>query len=93
ERYVGSLTSRQVNDLLQEIERSGVYEALPTLGIVPGIVDASVETTVSMQLVSATQERQVLDHEPADRAIVHDVAEAVRRRVEQAMERALTSAG
>ncbi|MCW2956196.1 MAG: hypothetical protein JWO69_1065 [Thermoleophilia bacterium] len=93
ERYVGSLTSRQVIDLLEEIERSGVYEALPALGLVAGSADPSLAPTVSMHLVSAARERRVLDHAPADHAIVHDMTEAVRRRVELAMERALTSAG
>jgi hypothetical protein len=93
ERYVGALTSRQVIDLLEEIERSGVYEALPAMGIVDGAVDASSTPVVSMRVESDTRERTVLDRAPADRAIVHDVREAVRRRVELAMERALTSAG
>ena len=93
ERYVGSLTSRQVIDLLEEIERSGVYEALPALGIVEGVADPAAAPVVSMKLVSQTRERQVLDRAPSDRAIVHDVTEAVRRRVDLAMERALTSAG
>lgn len=93
ERYVGSLTSRQVIDLLTEIERSGVYEALPTLAIVPGSADPSAAPVVSMQVVSATRERTVLDQAPSDRAIVHDVTEAVRKRVDLAMERALCSAG
>lgn len=93
ERYVGSLTSRQVIELLDEIERSGVYEALPALGIVKGVAEATTEPVVSMRLESASQDRTVLDRAPADRAIVHDVREAVRRRVDLAMERALTSAG
>jgi hypothetical protein len=46
-----------------------------------------------MRLESDTRERQVLDRAPADRPLVHDLHEAVRRRVELAMERALTSAG
>lgn len=93
ERFVGSLTSRQVIELLEEIERSGVYEALPALGIVDGSADPGATPVVSMKLESRTRERQVLDRAPQDRAIVHDVTEAVRRRVELAMERALTSAG
>lgn len=93
ERYVGSLTSRQVIELLEEIERSGVYEALPALGIVGGVAEATTTPVVSMRLESASHDRTVLDRAPADRAIVHDVREAVRRRVEIAMERALTSAG
>lgn len=93
ERYVGSLTSRQVIELLEEIERSGVYEALPAVGIVSGVADAGSTPLVSMRLESASQDRTVLDRAPADRAIVHDVREAVRRRVDIAMERALTSAG
>jgi hypothetical protein len=92
-RFVGTLTSRQVVDLLDEIERSGVYEALPALGIVAGAVDPDAAPCVSMQLESASRSRTVLDRAPADRALVHDVTEAVRRRVDLAMERALTSAG
>lgn len=94
ERYVGSLTSRQVIELLDEIERSGVYEALPALGLVAGDVDPTGDRpVVSMRVVSATKARQVLDRAPADRAIVHDVHEAVRRCVDLAAERALTCAG
>jgi hypothetical protein len=93
ERYVGSLTSRQVIDLLEEIERSGVYEALPALGIVSGSAEPDATPLVSMRLESTTRERTVLDRAPADRSIVGDVTEAVRRRVDLAMERALTSAG
>jgi hypothetical protein len=93
ERFVGTLTSRQVIELLEEIERSGVYEALPAMGIVDGVIDPARTPLVSMRLESATRDRTVLDQAPADRTIVHDVAEAVRRRVDLAMERALTSAG
>lgn len=93
ERFVGTLTSRQVVDLLDEIERSGVYEALPALGLVDGAADPSTAPVVSMRVESATRERTVIDRAPADRSIVGDVADAVRRRVELAMERALTSAG
>lgn len=93
ERFVGSLTSRQVIDLLDEIERSGVYEALPAAGIVAGVAEPGTAPVVSMKVVSSTRERQVIDRAPADRAIVHDVTEAVRKRVDLAMERALTSAG
>ncbi|MCB0878846.1 MAG: hypothetical protein KDC46_07685 [Thermoleophilia bacterium] len=93
ERFVGTLTTRQVIDLLDEIERSGVYEALPAMGIVPGATDAETVPLVSMRLESTTRERTVIDRAPADRSIVGDVAEAVRRRVDLAMERALSSAG
>ena len=93
ERYVGSLASRQVIELLEEIERSGVYEALPAVGIVDGHADATAQPVVSMRLESTSQDRTVLDRAPADREIVRDLREAVRRRVELAMERALTSAG
>lgn len=93
ERFVGSLTSRQVIELLEEIQRSGIYEALPALGLVTGSTDPDAAPTVSMRLLSRTRERQVLDHAPGDRAIVHDVTEAVKRCVDLAMERALTSAG
>lgn len=93
ERFVGSLTSRQVIELLDEIERSGIYEALPAMGLVDGSIDAGAAPVVSMRVVSKTRERQVIDRAPSDRGIVQDVTEAVRRRVELAMERALTSAG
>lgn len=93
ERFVGSLTSRQVIELLDEIERSGVYEALPALGLVEGVADPSTAPLVSMRVESSSRERTLIDRAPADRSIVSDVADAVRRRVELAMERALTSAG
>lgn len=93
ERFVGTLGTRQVIELLDEIERSGVYEALPALGLVAGAVVPGREPTVTMRLVSASLERTVLEDAPADRAIVKDVADAVRRRIELAMERALSSAG
>jgi hypothetical protein len=92
-RFVGTLTSRQVIDLLDEIERSGVYEALPALGLVGGAAQPGAAPLVSMRLESAERERTVLDHASAERTIVHDVSNAVRRRVELAMERALTCAG
>ncbi len=92
-RFVGTLTTRQVVDLLDEIERSGVYEALPAAGIVDGAADPSSTPLVSMRVESTTRERTLIDRAPADRSIVADVAEAVRRRVDLAMERALTSAG
>ena len=43
----GSLTSRQVIELLEEIERSGVYEALPALGLVAGVVDPTATTATT----------------------------------------------
>ncbi|MCW2950092.1 MAG: hypothetical protein JWN41_1105 [Thermoleophilia bacterium] len=93
ERFVGSLTSRQVIELLETIVQSGVYEALPAMGLVAGATDPDASPTVSMRLLSREREHQVLDHAPADRAIVSDVTEAVRRCVDLAMERALTSGG
>lgn len=94
ERFVGSLNTRQVIDLLDEIERTGVYEALPTVGIVEGSVDPDAAVPmVSMSVVSDTTERTILRNARADRSIVNDVTTAVRRRVDLAMERALTSAG
>lgn len=93
ERFVGTLSTRQVIELLEEIERSGIYEALPAMGIVDGVAEPGAAQVVSMRVVSRSRERQVLDRVPSDRAIVQDVTEAVRRRVELAMERALTSAG
>ncbi|MEO6867586.1 MAG: hypothetical protein ABI200_06155 [Gaiellales bacterium] len=92
-RFVGTLTSRQVIELLEEIERSGVYEALPTVGLVAGSIDEMTVPLVSMRLVSARRERQVLDRVPSDRAVALDISTAVRRRVDLAMERALASAG
>ena len=92
---VGSLTSRQVVDLLEEIERSGIYEALPALGLVAGDVDPSSvdEPVVSMRVVSRSHEHRLFDEQPASHGVVHDLSEAVRKRVELAMERALTCAG
>lgn len=93
ERYVGSLTTRQVIELLEDIERSGVYEALPAAGLVDGMPDPETARVVTMAVASSAQERTVIDRAPADGAVVHDVTEAVRRRVELAMELALASAG
>lgn len=91
ERFVGSLTSRQVIELLEEIERSGVYEALGTLEIVDGA--PTDEPTVSMSVASRTREHHLFHEQPASHTLVHDLSEAVRRRVELAMEHALTCAG
>lgn len=93
ERFVGTLTTRQVIELLEEIERSGVYEALPAFGIVEGNADPEATPLVSMRLESAARSRTLIDRASATRSIVVDVTEAVRRRVDLAMERALTSAG
>lgn len=97
DRFVGTLNSRQVVDLLHEIERSGVYEALPLqCGEAGGdVVDTEfiVEPYVSMRVASASREHRLFDEQPASNAIVHDLSEAIRKRVELAMERALTCAG
>lgn len=95
ERFVGKLTSRQIVDLLDEIERSGIYEALPLQGIVQGSVDNSdiKEPLVSMSVHSQTHEHTLFEQQPASYEIVHDISEAVRKRVDIAMERALTYSG
>lgn len=92
-RFIGWLTSRQVVELLVEIERSGVYEALPAAGIVPGQVDPDAAPTVSMRVCSDTMEHEVLDHVPTDAIGVIDVVRVVRSAVELAQERALTASG
>lgn len=95
ERYVGWLTARQVIELLVEIERSGVYEALPALGLVQGGVDHEMlfRPLVSMQLHSHAEQHTVLQQAPADQASVSGVVRAVREAVALAQERALTVAG
>ena len=96
ERFVGVLTTRQVIELLEEIERSGVYEALPNHGLVAGVVELAADRStplVSMQVCGRDRAHQVIDEQPATRECVRDCSEAVRRRVELAMERALTRAG
>lgn len=93
ERFVGRLSTRRVIDLLAEIERTGVYEALPNLGIVAGSVDPEQHPTVTMRLTAAARSRLLLDRAPAEREVVHELSEAVRRCIELAMEHALTSAG
>ena len=93
ERLVGWLTTRQVIELLVEIERSGVYEALPALGIVQGVADPEAQPLVSMELRAGSAQRQVLDHVPADEQAVDSVVRAVREAVALAQERALSFAG
>jgi hypothetical protein len=96
ERFVGLLTTRQVIELLEDIERSGVYEALPRHGLVDGAArtdDDRAIPMVSMQLFGRERAHQVFTDQPADDDVVHYCSEAVRKRVELAMERALTRAG
>jgi hypothetical protein len=93
-RFVGWLTSRQVIDLLVEIERSGVYEALPALGLVAGSVDPDVTAPrVSMTLTSTEREHSVLQQAASDGELVGSIVRTVRAAVELAQERALTAAG
>lgn len=95
ERLLGFLTSRQVIDLLVEIERSGIYEALPALGIVDGSIDPDPDAAplVSMQLVSEQRTRELVDRAPADAGIVQGLVRAVRDAVAVAQERSLSVAG
>ena len=93
-RFVGWMTSRQVIDLLVEIERSGVYEALPAMGIVQGEVDPSTSAPrVSMKLTSDSLEHDVLDQAPSEISLVGSIVRTVRSAVEQAQELALTASG
>jgi hypothetical protein len=93
-RLIGFLGTRQVIELLVEIERSGIYEALPALGIVDGSVDPTLAPPlVSMRVESAEQVREVVDHVPGDAGVVAGVVRAVRDAVAVAQERALTVAG
>lgn len=93
ERYVGWLTSRQVIDLLTDIERSGVYEALPAAGIVSGSATPESSPLVSMRLDSHARQRDLLEDVPTDNALAGSLLRAVRDAVELAQERALVSAG
>lgn len=93
ERFVGWLTARQVIELLVEIERSGVYEALPAVGIVQGQVDPEASPLISMQLCSRERTRDVLEHVPAAEIAATGVLKAVRDAVALAQERALSFAG
>jgi hypothetical protein len=93
ERYIGWLGTRKVIDLLEEIRRSGVYEALPAMGIVEGTIDPDATPLVSMRLVSDDAERDVLDRAPADTAHVGTALRAVQNAIALAQERALASAG
>ncbi len=93
-RFVGSLTSRQVIDLLVEIERSGIYEALPAMGLVEGVAQPdSAEQLVSMRLTSDSMEHEVLRDAPSDGELVGGLVRTVRAAVEMAQEHALTSSG
>lgn len=93
ERFIGRLTSRQVIELLVEIERSGLYEALPTMGIVPGSIDPDAAPLVSMQLVSEFTTRELIDRVRVDEGSVRGVVRAIRDAIDGAQERALTVAG
>lgn len=95
-RLVGVLTTRQVVELLTEIERSGIYEALPALGLVEGTAAAADDADrplVSMRVESSSRRRELIDHAPADDRLVDDVVRIVRAAVDDAAERALTRAG
>jgi hypothetical protein len=90
-RYIGTMSSRQVIDLLTDLERSGIYEALPSSQMVPHEdVDCAL---VSMDLTSQAQVRNVLVDAPADAGIVRRVVHTVRSAVAMAQERALSWAG
>jgi hypothetical protein len=95
-RLVGKLTTRQVVELLTEIERSGIYEALPAMGLVEGMaapMDDADRPLVSMRVESTERRRDLIDHAPADERLVDDVVRIVRAAVDDAAERALTRAG
>jgi hypothetical protein len=92
-RLVGWLSSRQVIELLVEIERSGVYEALPATGVVPGVADPLITPCVSMRLTNSDAERALLDHVPTAHSVANSLVRTVREAVEAAQERALTAAG
>lgn len=94
-RLVGVLTTRQVVELLTEIERSGVYEALPALGLVEGaaLPEGDERPLISMRVCSSERSRELIDHAPADHRLVDDVVRIVRAAVDDAAERALTHAG
>jgi len=94
ERYCGWLGTRKVIELLDEIERSGVYEALPAVGIVAGETDPEADAPlVSMRLESATRKRDLLTEVPNDGAFVNSLVRCVRDAVDLAEEHALSSAG
>lgn len=91
--YVGWLSTRRVISLLVEIERSGVYEALPSCGLVAGATVSGHAPVVTMRLVSPVLDRVVLENVPADGTQVRSVVRAIRGAVELAQEHALTAAG
>jgi len=93
ERLVGYLTARQVIDLLVEIERSGVYEALPAAGLVQGAAMTGGTPLISMELRSDSTTREVLDRVPAEQLASTGVVQAVRDAVALAQERSLSFAG
>lgn len=92
-RFVGSLTTRQVIELLVEIERSGVYEALPIAGLVQGEAIADQSPLVSMTLSSETVERDLLTDVPADEGSIRRAVQVVKDAIAGAQERALSFAG
>lgn len=88
-RYIGTMSSRQVIDLLIDLERSGIYEALPS---------SALETEercalVTMHLHGARASHEVLVDAPADEGLVRRVVQSVRSAVAAAQERALSWAG
>ena len=95
-RLVGVLTTRKVVELLTEIERSGIYEALPAMGMVEGVAAPEGDDDrplVSMRVQSTERRRDLIDRAPADDRLVDDVVRIVRAAVDEAAERALTRAG
>ncbi len=94
ERFVGWLTARHVINLLVEIERSGVYEALPMAGLVSGEASEEMTPLVSMKLVATDTEdvRQVFTEVPAE-GDAGDLVRVIRNAIDTAQERALTRAG
>lgn len=92
-RYIGALSSRRVIELLEEIRRSGLYDALPALGIVDGDVDPATRPRVSMTLTGSNDQRNLLDEAPQDVSLVADLVRTIRAAIEQAQENALTASG
>lgn len=86
-RFCGWLTSRQVIELLIELERSGIYD-LPD----PVSHDNAV-SLVSMRLSAARRTHDVIDRAPADEGCVSRVVGEIVRLIGQAQERALVFAG
>lgn len=87
-RFRGRLSSRQVIELLVELERSGIYELEPsTAGV------SSSGAIVSMQLSARQRTHDVIARAPADDGCVRRVVAEIIRVVGQAQEHALVWAG